>query len=368
MNGVALLLGLLLLPPAPAPPAALAAGELAAFRDQKRIPGLSVAVGRDGQVLWAEAFGVTDLAAQTPVTRDSVFPLGSTSKALTSLALGVLLDEGKIALDAPVQRWVPTFPVKPEGGITPRLLASHQAGLRDYDHAAGEYDNLREFTSVAAAVDVFRDDPLVFPPGTRHGYSAYHFVLLSAALEGAAGQDFLTLVRERVTAPLGLDSTGPNLRAAPHPRLVSGYQPGMFGLPTPAPRLDVSNKWAAGGFVSTPTEMVRLGLAVLAGKVVSPRVLAELTTVQKLADGRDSGSIYALGWRSGVWKDSRGVEHRVFHHGGVANGGLSFFVLFPDAGLAVSLLGNFRFEPFGDFAAAAYRVAEHFLPPAPARP
>ncbi|MDX1999486.1 MAG: serine hydrolase domain-containing protein [Thermoanaerobaculia bacterium] len=364
----ALLFGLLLLPQPPPLVAQRAAADLLAFQAEKRIPGLSVAVGRDDRVFWSEAFGVTDLAAKTPVTRDSVFPLGSTSKVLTSLALGVLLDEGKIALDAPVQRWVPNFPVKPEGVITPRLLATHQAGLRDYDHAAGEYDNLRDFASVAAAVDVFRDDPLVFAPGTRHGYSAYHFVLLSAALEGAAGQDFLTLVRQRVTAPLGLEATGPNRRATPHPKLVTGYQPGMFGLPTPAPRLDVSNKWAAGGFVSTPTEMVRLGLAVLEEKVVSPRVLAELTTVQKLADGRDSGSIYALGWRAGTWKDSRGVEHRVFHHGGVANGGLSFFVLFPDARLAVSLLGNFRFEPFGDFAAAAYRVAEHFLPPTPARP
>lgn len=363
MNVATLLFGFSLLASPPPLAPARAAADLSEFQAAKRIPGLSVAVGRGGELVWAEAFGVTDLETKTPVTRDSVFPLGSTSKILTSLALGVLIDGGKIDLDVPVQRWVSSFPVKSEGAITPRLLASHQAGLRDYDHAAGEYDNTRDFPTVDAAVVVFRDDPLQFPPGTRHAYSAYNFVLLSAAIEGAAGQDFLTFVRERVTAPLGLAHTGPNRRAAPDPALVRSYQPGLFGLPVPAPVLDVSNKWAAGGFVSTPSEMVRLGLAVLAGKVVSPRTLAELTTVQKLADGKDSGSIYALGWRSGTWQRPGGRQHRVWHHGGVANGALSFLVLFPDDGLVVSLQGNLRFEPFGDFADQAYRVADLFLPP-----
>lgn len=362
MNGVTLLLLLLPFSPPPLSPSDRATPELAAFQAARRIPGLSVAVGRGGELVWAEAFGVADLETSTPVTRASVFPLGSTSKILTSLALGVLIDEGKIDLDAPIQRLVPSFPIKKEGAITARLLASHQAGIRDYDHAAGEYDNTRDFPTVDAAVAVFRDAPLQFPPGTRHAYSAYNFVLLSAAIEGAAGRDFLTFVRDRVTAPLGLVHTGPNRRATPDPALVRGHQLGMFGLPTAAPVLDVSNKWAAGGFVATPSEMVRLGLAVLEGKVCSPRTLAELTTVQRLRDGSDSGSIYALGWRSGIWRRPGGREHRVWHHGGVSNGALSFFVLFPDDGLVVSLQGNLRFEPFADFAAQAYRVADLFLP------
>ncbi len=353
-------------PPVTPPPTTLvtqrAADQLRAFMAERRIPGLSIAVGQHDRLVWAQAFGVSDLEAATPVTAESVFPLGSTSKVLTSLALGKLVEEGKLDLDAPIQTYVPYFPAKGHA-LTARLLAGHLAGLRDYDMAAGEYTNTREFRSIQEAVGVFRDDPLRFEPGTKYAYSAYNFVLLSAAIEGASGRDFLSFVNERIVVPLGLDHTGPNRQAAPAPGLVTSYIAGFIGAPMKAPATDVSNKWAAGGFVSTPTEMVRLGNAVLAGRVVKPETFHLLTTPQKLADGTDNGEGYAMGWRSGRRKISAsGRELRVVHHGGVANGAMSFFVLLPEAGLVVSIQGNLTFQPFTAFSEQAYAVAEMFLP------
>lgn len=330
------------------------------FQEKRRIPGLSVAVGRGGKGVWTQAFGVADLDSQLPVTSDSVFPLGSTSKTLTSLALGRLVEEGKLDLDAPIETYVPYFPKK-DFPLTARLLAGHLAGLRDYDMAAGEYANTRNFATLREAVAVFQDSPLLFEPGTRYSYSAYNFVLLSAAIEGAAGQDFLSYVETRILKPLGLTHTGPNRSTSPPKGLVTSYAAGFFGVPLRAPATDVSNKWAAGGFVSTPTEMVELGNAVLQGKVVAPATFTLLTTPQKLKDGSASGAGYGMGWRSGTVKLPSGREVRAVHHGGVANGGMSFFVLFPESGLVVSLLGNLTFEPFTDFAAQAYAVADLFL-------
>jgi CubicO group peptidase (beta-lactamase class C family) len=344
-----------------------AAEHLRGFMTAHRIPGLSIAVGHRGKVVWAQAFGVSDLDTKTPVTVTSVFPLGSTTKTLTSLALGKLVEEGKLDLDAPIQKYVPYFPEK-EHVITARLLAGHLAGLRDYDMAAGEYTNAKEFSSVKEAVGVFKDDPLQFVPGTRYAYSAYNFVLLSAAIEGASGRDFLTYLHQRILKPLALKHTVPNQQAAPMKGLVTSYATGFGGMIVKAPPVNVSNKWAAGGFVSTPTEMVRLGNAILAGKVVKPSTFVLLTTPQKLNDGTDTGAGYGMGWRSGTRKfPSIDRVRRVVHHGGTANVAVSFVVLIPEEGLIISIQANLLFQPFSDFSTEAYAIADLFLDASPVR-
>jgi len=338
--------------------AAVAEERLRAFLADRRIPGLAIAVGLHDEVLWSTALGVADLTTEAPITSDSVFPLGSTSKPLTSLVLGQLVEERRIDLDAPIQDYVPYFPTK-EHVLTTRLLAGHLSGVRDYDHAAGEYDNTRHFASVREAVAVFADDALLFEPGTRYAYSAYNFVLLSAAIEGAAGADFLTVLDERLVVPLGLEHTGPN--RAPVSNLVTSYVTGFFGRVVPARPNDPSNKWAAGGLVSTPLEMVRLGNAVLAGRVVEPATFTLLSTPQTLSDGSDSGAGYGLGWRRGERALGDGRVVPVVHHGGTGAGSMSFFVLYPTEGLVVSLQSNLLFEPFTTFATEAFEVAESFL-------
>ena len=175
---------------------------------------------------------------------------------------------------------------------------------------------------VGDALAVFKDVSFLFEPGTRYVYSAYNFVLLSAAIEGASGRDFLSYVHERTAAPFGLLRTTPDRRTAPMPGRVTTYVAGWGGTPMPAPPIDVSNKWAAGGFVSAPSDMVRLGSRSFA------------------VDGR---------------------ELRVAHHGGTANGAMSFFFILPEVDLVVALQVNLLFEPFSSFANTAYAVAGSFL-------
>lgn len=344
-----------------APPPHLAAAEarLREFVEKRHLPGLAVAVGSRGQTVWQWQTGVANLETREPITAESVFPIGSTSKVLTALVLGQLVEEQKIDLDAAIQRYVPSFPLK-EHTITPRQLAGHLSGLRDYDMAAGEYHNQRHFESVLAAVEVFAHDALRFEPGTRHAYSAYNFVLLSAAMQGATGEDFLTLMERRLFRPQGLVHTGPSRTEVPG--LVKSYTAGFLGAPLAAPVTDASNKWAAGGFVSTPHDLVRLGLAVLAGKVVSRETFNLLATPQRLKDGSDSGAGYGMGLRSGLrMLPKTGREVRVVHHGGTGSGSMSFLVLFPEEELVISMQSNLLFSPFDDFAAEVYALADLFL-------
>lgn len=355
------LLFLVAIPLAAAGPAtdreSLALEQLRVFVEKQRIPGLSIAVAQAEGPIWTATLGVKDLEAKTPVTVDSIFPLGSTSKILTSLVLGRLLDQGKLDLDAPIQRYLPLFPTKP-WPITSRQLGGHLAGLRDYDMAT-EYDNRRAFATVEAAVAVFKDDPLLFEPGTRYAYSAYNFVLLSAVLEGAGGRDFLSQISD-LTSAIGLERTGP---ARDRPELVTSYLVGPFGVILKAPAVDVSNKWAAGGLISTPTEMARLGRAIIEGKVVKPETFKVLTTAQKLRDGTISPGGYALGWRTGEQELPSGRKIFGVHHGGVARGGMSFFIIFPGEKLVVSLMVNLTFQPFDRLYEQTLAIAELFLAP-----
>lgn len=341
-----------------APTADAIDSRLRAFVADRSLPGLSIAVGRDDDLLWSSSYGAANLATGEPVTDVSIFPLGSTSKPITSLLLGQLVEEGLLDLDAPIQDYVPYFPLK-EQLVTSRQLAGHLAGLRDYDQSAGEYHNTRRFASVREAVEVFADDPLLFEPGTQYAYSAYNFVLLSAAIEGATGEDFLTVLSEHLVEPLKLERTGPNFASISD--LVTSYTLGFYGRIMPANVGDPSNKWAAGGLVSTPIEMVHIGNALLAGRIVKPETFALLTTPQRLDDGSDTGEGYGLGWRRGERELADGRKVPVVHHGGTSPGSMSFFVIYPTESLVVSVQTNLLFRPFAEFAVQAFHVAESIL-------
>jgi CubicO group peptidase (beta-lactamase class C family) len=133
-----------------------------------KVPGVSVAVAVDGKIVWSEGFGFRDLAAKKPVTPATRFRVGSVSKSLTSAGLVLLVERGRIDLDAPVQKYVPDFPVR-EAPISTRLLGGHLAGIRHYR----DNEMLRDepFADSHAALTIFKDDPLVVRPGTKYSYS-----------------------------------------------------------------------------------------------------------------------------------------------------------------------------------------------------
>src|SRR2546421_4022268 len=130
-----------------------------------------------------------------PVTAETQFRIGSVSKPITAVAVALLYEQGKLDLDAPVQRYVPSFP--DEGfPITTRQLAGHLAGIRHY--RGDEFLLNRRFTSVLAGLTIFQGDSLLFPPGTKFSYSTYGWNLISAVVEAAAGRGFLSYMGRQV--------------------------------------------------------------------------------------------------------------------------------------------------------------------------
>jgi serine beta-lactamase-like protein LACTB len=176
------------------------------LRNKQDISGLSVCVGTTQQVLWAEGFGYADLETLLPVTIYSKFRLGSVSKSLTSVAIGKLLQEGKLNLDAPVQQYVASFPVK-KFPLTTRQLATHTSGIRHY-LPSDPLACLKRYVQVQEGLAIFSPDSLAFQPGTAYGYSTYGYSLLSAVMEGASRTDYLSYMQQAVFTPLDMTHTG----------------------------------------------------------------------------------------------------------------------------------------------------------------
>src|SRR5712671_8010285 len=170
----------------PAAYADVVAGErtLVCQRLATQIPGVQVAVAVNGKLVWSEGFGYADAERQQPVTRETQFRIGSVSKPLTATAVVLLYERGKLDLDVPVQRYVPSFPDKGTP-ITTRQLGGHLAGIRHYQ--GDEFTLNQRFPTVTAALAIFQNDSLVAKPGTRFSYSSYGFNLISAVVESASG-------------------------------------------------------------------------------------------------------------------------------------------------------------------------------------
>ena len=301
-----------------------------------KIPGLQVAVAVGGTLVWSEAFGYADLAREVPVTAETQFRIGSVSKPLTAAAVALLYEQGKLDLDAPVQRYVPSFPDKGYP-ITTRQLAGHLAGIRHY--RGDEFLRNRHFDTVLEGLAIFQGDSLLFPPGTKFSYSSYGWNLISAVVEGAAGQDFLTYMSRNVLRPLGLTHTAPDRVDSLIPNRTRFYERGADSGFVPAPPVDNSYKWAGGGFLSTAEDLVKFGSALLEPGFLKPTTLELLFTSQKTGAGEPTG--YGVGWF--VATDGRG--HRWVSHGGGSVGGTTAFGVDRDSRVVVAITSNLTGAP-----------------------
>ncbi len=312
-------------------------------------PGAQVAVSRGGRTIWSPSFGCADLELDVPVGPATRFRIGSVSKPLTAAAIGLLVQEGRLDLDAPVQRYVPDFPKK-AWPITTRQLAGHLAGIRHYE---GDEFLIRDhYATVRAGLAIFEKDALLFEPGTKFSYSSYGWNLISAVLEGAAGKPFLDYMNERVFVPGGMSHTAADELIPIIPGRARFYtRDGKTGAVQNAGYVDNSYKWAGGGFLSTAEDLVAFANALLEGRLLRPETLTLLWTSMKTSDGKDTD--YGIGWT--VDRDAKG-RRRVRHSGG-AQGGTANLVLYPEERLVVALTVNSD-ESFTNRAPA---IAEVFL-------
>jgi len=311
------------------------------------VPGASVAVGLGDEIIWSEGFGWASLEHRVPVTPLTRFRIGSVSKTMTASALGILMERGLLDLDATVQTYVSDFPQK-RWPVTVRQLGGHTAGIRHY--RGTEMLSARPYPTVVSGLEIFAEDTLLFEPGTDYSYSTYGWNLLSAVVEAAAGQNFLTFMSDEVFEPLGLRHT-----VADHTDSIVAYRTDFYeqnrdGALVNAPYVDSSYKWAGGGFLSTPEDLVRFAQAHRGPGFLKAETLAELQTSQLLRNGESTN--YGIGWRMGTQEDG----DTTLGHSGGSVGGTTLLIWVPEHDLVVAGVVNIS----GPAAAMVNGVAEVF--------
>jgi CubicO group peptidase (beta-lactamase class C family) len=333
---------------------------------EQNLPGLSVAVGVGGDIVWAEGFGWADLDNRVPVAPDMRFRIGTASKALTSAAVGLLLEEGRLNLDDEIQAYVPEFPKK-QWPVTLRQLMGHLAGVRN---DAGDEESLTvRCERTIEGLQRFAERPLLFEPGTQYRYSSYGWILVSAAVEAAADEPFLTFMRKQIFEPLGMDDTRVDAATEPitdrdaAPELIPDratfYFPRFAADPRygPQPPREVDYSCFAGSsaFLSTPSDLVRFVMAINTGKLLQSATVRLLQAPQRLASGQETG--YGLGWDLET-VSLAGKQTRVVGHDGDLMGGMvASFITLPEQGIVVSVTSNIS---FADTASVALKVAQVF--------
>jgi len=256
------------------------------------IPGLAMAVSREGEVLYVGAAGVSNLETQTPVQPDDRFRIYSIAKAFGAIVVLQLVDEGVLSLDDTVTKWLDTDAVMAIPNIdqvTIRQLLNHTSGV--YDFADDTDSPFWEDAFLGPNVDwtkVWTIDELLtyasaenhaayFAPGEGHHYSNTDYLLLGLIVEAATGNAYGDELQSRVFDPLGLQNTFLAEGAAVPEGTISGYQ--MLGdQPLDVSISNLSWIWAAGGMVSTTEDLLTFGDAVFSGQLISDESFAEMFT------------------------------------------------------------------------------------------
>ena len=331
----------------------------AAAIETNRLPGLSVAVSKDGHI-WSAGFGKADLEQDVPVTAQSMFRTGSVAKWFTATAAMRLVEDGKLDLDAPIQRYCPQFPPK-QWPITSLQLLTHTAGVRHNYGSNGEardteaqrqtLEELIErekltqytrYTDVIKPLDTFKNDPLLFQPGTRVLYSSLGYRVLGCVLEGAAQRPYRKLIRDLVFEPAGMKTITEDDALIIVPHRVAGYSKGPDDAIVRAAFRDVSENLPAGGWLSTAEDLVRFVLAFQSGKLVKLTTRDRMIERARLTDGTPAPNPFGdpkYYYGIGIMVGPVDAQPAWFHTGG-QSGASALLFWFPDSSVAVALLTN----------------------------
>lgn len=321
---------------------------MSGFLDQHKLPGASLAVGRAGRVLYARGFGWADVEAKKPVQPDSLFRLASISKSITAVAVMRAVEQGCLALDDKILRWLPDLvpteiPDARWRDITLRHLLQHTGG----------WDRDKSFDAMFRAVPFARElgvdppakpehiirvmllKPLDFTPGERYAYSNFGYCLLGRVLERLDGVSYFESVRRRVLCPLGLRRLGLGRTLKEHAQAEEVCYYGLDGATGPcvfAPNVGQQVPWpyggwhleamdAHGGWIGSAPDLVRLAMSLDAHSCCPLLTVKGLKTMWARpsgaagyeADGRPKEVHYGLGWM--VRMLPAGDKFNVWHTG-----------------------------------------------------
>jgi serine beta-lactamase-like protein LACTB, mitochondrial len=326
-----------------------------AFLRAEKIPAVSVGVVRCGATLVARGYGTADLESGAAATPATLFRLASVSKPFAAVLAARLAEQGKLDLDAPIQRYVASFPDKGVP-ITARQLMTHTSGIRHY--TGDEAYSTRAYPTLASALPIFASDPLVHAPGAGFTYTTYGYTLLGVAIEAACGTSFMACLEREVLAPGRVRGVREDRQAEIIHDRARPYALDSTGTLRNAAFANTSYKIPGGGLIATGEAVARFADAAMRGVVVAPTTWTRMTTGVTLSDGRRLS--YGEGWGIGGSDTARSIEHN-----GSQQGASTVVYLLPAHGVSVAVLANLEDVDGGRLTALAAAMARAAIPPSP---
>jgi D-alanyl-D-alanine carboxypeptidase len=311
--------------------------------DLQQVTGAAVGVYQDGTLVDLKTFGFRDLAKKLPVDADTRFEIGSVTKQFTAAAILQLQEQGKLSIDDPLAKYLPSFPHASE--ITLRQLLNQVSGLPNYTEMAGAnmgaFADLMTTSNAKDKIYAYVSKPLDFNPGTKWEYSNTNYWVLGNVVAVVSGESYEDYVREHVFKPAGMTHSGFVSDESSFDDFAIPYWQGAKndGPTEPAPKMDESWPAGAGAIVSTIGDLAAWDMALASGKIISPQSFAEMSASGHLTSGKATN--YGFGLEVGPHEG----HERVAHEGGTV-GSLSDNATYPADHLDIVVLeNNLRGQP-----------------------
>lgn len=298
------------------------------YLTQKQIPGCAVMVRHNGKVVLSAGYGIANREHDVRVTSQTVFQSGSIGKQFTAMAVMLLVEEKKLALDDPVAKYldVPSA----WSGIKVRHLLTHTAGLGDYP----ENFSLQKDYSEDDLLKMIIAQPPAFAPGEKWNYSNLGYVTLGILIHKVSGEFYGDFLLKRVFTPLGMKQTRVISEADIIPNRAAGYVLKNGALKNQEWVSPTMNTTADGSLYFTVEDLAKWDEALETKKLLSHAGFQQIWTPARLNNGNRAP--YGFGWH--ITKTDSG--HRMFEHGGAWQGFASYIGRFPEDGLTVAVLCN----------------------------
>jgi CubicO group peptidase (beta-lactamase class C family) len=315
---------------------------------KRKIPGLSLAVVKNGEVIKAQGYGLANIELNVPATAETVYQSGSVGKQFTSAAVMLLVEEGKINLDDKISKYLDGTPeIWKE--ITVRHLLTHTSGVKNY----GEKDlNFRLDYTDEELIKVAATFPLDFQPGEKWSYSNTGYVLLGFVIKKAAGKFYGDFLKERIFTPSGMATARVINEEDIIPNRAAGYRLSKGEIKNQRYVSPSLNTTADGSLYLTVLDMAKWDAALYSEKLLKRSSIDQIWTPVKLNSGKTHP--YGFGWGIGEFN-----KHKLIEHGGAWQGFTTHISRYVDDKLSIIVLTNLAGANPGIIA---HKVAGFYVP------
>ncbi len=294
-------------------------------------PGCAAIVAQKGKIVYKKAFGMANLELNVPMKSDMVFRIGSMTKQFTAIAILQLMELGKLDLQDDITKFLHDYPTRGQR-ITIENLLTHTSGIKSYTSDPEFTLYMRNEKKPVEVINLFKDKPLEFAPGTKWSYCNSGYFLLGYIIEKVSGKTYAQYLDDNFFKPLGMTNScfGSDSRIIMN--RASGYQKGDNGIAN-ASIISMTIPYSAGSILSTVEDLYKWNQALHSYRLVKKGTLAKAFTEYHLANGK--GTEYGYGWFLRKLQGSPTIEH-----GGGINGFLTSGVYLPDEDVFVAVLSN----------------------------